>query len=52
MQPFLGSVRGLNQLLNKANGRPVKSKTRFHGNGEVFLDLTFHMCALVAELLR
>jgi len=26
MQPFLGSVSGYDQLLNKANGRPVKSK--------------------------
>jgi len=31
------------QLVSKANGRPVKSKAQFHGNGEVFLDLTFHM---------
>ena len=34
------------QLVSKAHGRPVKSKARFRGNGEVFLDFTFHVWGL------
>jgi hypothetical protein len=40
------------QVVNKANGRPVKSKPRLHGNRKVRLDFTFHVCVSVVNKYR